>query len=165
MPSRPFRIGRSATGLGLFATKPIKRTAYIATYRGRRISNEEAGRREARGARYMFTLNSRLTIDGSPRWNVARYINHSCRPNAKPVGRNGGIVIVALRRIEQGEEITYDYGREYLKCFLDNGGCRCAACRRKKAIQRRRTHPRGKRKAAKDTCPAPLISDQRQSGA
>ena len=28
---------------------------------------------------------------------MARYINHSCRPNAKPVGRRGGIVIVALR--------------------------------------------------------------------
>jgi uncharacterized protein len=128
MPSRPFRIGRSPTGLGLFATKPIKRTAYIATYRGPRISNEEADRREARGARYMFTLNSRWTIDGSPRRNVARYINHSCRPNAKPVERNGGIVIVALHRIEPGEEITYDYGREYLKYFFANEGCRCARC-------------------------------------
>ena len=138
MPSRPFRIGRSATGLGLFATKPIKRTAYIATYRGQRISNEEADRREARGARYMFTLNSRWTIDGSPRWNVARYINHSCRPNAKPVGRNSGIVIVALRRIEPREEITYDYGREYLKYFFENCGCRCALCRKKAVRHRRR---------------------------
>ena len=88
------------TGLGLFATKPIKRGAYIATYRGRRITAAESDRREARGARYMFELNKRWVIDGSPRWNVARYINHSCRPNAKPVGRRGGIVIVALRRIE-----------------------------------------------------------------
>ena len=124
------RVGRSATGLGLFATKPIKRGAYIATYRGRRISTEEAGRREARGARYMFTLNSRWTIDGSPRWNRARYINHSCQPNAKAVGRNGGIVIVALRGIEPGEEITYDYGQEYLDLFFKNN-CRCAACRAK----------------------------------
>src|SRR3974390_408647 len=139
MSSRTFRIGRSLTGLGLFATKPIKRGVYIATYRGRRITTEEADRREARGAKYQFELNRRWTIDGSPRCNVARYINHSCRPNAKPVGRRGGIVIVALRRIEPGEEITYDYGREYLKCFLDNGGCRCAACRKKRAFQRRRT--------------------------
>jgi uncharacterized protein len=130
MPSRPFRVGRSATGLGLFAKKPIKRAAYIATYRGRRISTEEADRRLARGASYIFELNSRWSIDGSPRRNVARYINHSCRSNAKPVHRNGGIVIVALRRIEPGEEITYDYGREYLNYFLDNGGCRCAACRK-----------------------------------
>ena len=138
MPSRSFRIGRSATGLGLFATKPIKRAAYIATYRGRRISTEEADRRVARGAAYMFELNSRWTVDGSPRWNVARYINHSCHPNAKPVGRKGGIVIVALRRIEPGEEISYDYGPEYLKSFLENGGCRCTACRRKRAHRRRK---------------------------
>jgi uncharacterized protein len=136
MPSPSYRIGRSPTGLGLFATRPIKRAAYIATYRGPRISTEEADRREARGAKYMFELNARWTIDGSPRWNVARYINHSCRPNAKPVGRNGGIVIVALRRIEPGEEITYDYGHEYLDYFLKNGGCRCAPCRKKRARRR-----------------------------
>jgi SET domain-containing protein len=135
MSSRFFRVGRSMTGLGLFATKPIKRGAYIATYRGRRITAEEADRREARGARYMFELNKRWVIDGSPRWNVARYINHSCRPNAKPVGRRGGIVIVALRRIEPDEEITYHYGRDYLKSLLADDDCRCAACRsRKKAF-------------------------------
>jgi SET domain-containing protein len=116
MSSRSFRLGRSRTGLGLFAIKPIKRGAYIATYRGRRIATEEADQRAARGASYMFEVNKRWTIDGSPRWNVARYINHSCRPNAK-VGRKGGIVIVALRQIEPGEEITYDYGREYLRWF------------------------------------------------
>jgi len=133
MPSRSFRIGRSVTGLGLFATKPIRRGAYIAAYRGRRISTEEAARREAPGARYMFALNKNWVIDGSPRWNVARYINHSCRPNAQPVGRKGGIAIVALRQIERDEEITYDYGSDYLKAFLADGGCRCTACREKKA--------------------------------
>jgi uncharacterized protein len=134
--SRIFRIGRASTGLGLFATKPIKRTAYIATYRGRRISTEEADRLEARGSRYQFELNKRVTIDGTSRSNVARYINHSCRPNAKPVGRNGGIVIVASRRIEPGEEITYDYGKEYLDYFMQNGGCRCEFCRKKRARRR-----------------------------
>ena len=89
MSARIFRIGRALTGLGLFAIRPIKRGAYIATYRGRRVTTEEADRREARGARYLFTLNKRWAIDGSPRWNVARYINHSCKPNARPVGRNG----------------------------------------------------------------------------
>jgi len=143
--SRFFRIGRSYTGLGLFATKPIKRGAYIATYRGRIISTEEADRREALGARYMFELNKKWTIDGSPRWNVARYINHSCKPNAKPVGRNGGIVIVAERRIEPEEEITYGYGKEYLEYFLQTGGCRCAACRKRRAARRRRQRAARKR--------------------
>jgi uncharacterized protein len=153
MSSRIFRIGRAATGLGLFATRPIKRGAYIATYRGRRITNEEADRREARGARYLFTLNKKWTIDGKPRWNVARYINHSCKPNARPVSRNGGIVIVADRRIEPDEEITYSYGEEYLQYFVENGGCHCAACIRKRRLRRRRarklrrqsTHQRRKR--------------------
>ena len=137
MPSRSFRIGRSGTGLGLFATKPIKRADYIATYRGRHLSPEETARREARGASYLFELNSRWSIDGSPRWNVARYINHSCRPNAKPVGRNGGIVIIALHRIEPGEEITYEYGSDYPEYFIGNGGCRCSSCRAKAAKRRR----------------------------
>jgi SET domain-containing protein len=60
------------------------------------------------------------------------------------VGRNGGIVIVALRRIEPGEEITYDYGKEYLEYFLEEGGCRCDACRRKRTAKRR-----AKRRAAR----------------
>jgi len=136
MPSPPFRVGRSATGLGLFATKAIRRAAYIATYRGRRISVEEAERRERQGAKYMFELNSRWTIDGSPRWNVARYMNHSCWPNAKPVVRKGQIVLVALRCISPGEEITYNYGKEYYDYFIRNGGCRCAGCRTRAAARR-----------------------------
>jgi uncharacterized protein len=138
MPQRSFRLGRSATGLGLFAVKPIKRRAYIATYRGRRMTTEEADRREARGARYMFTLNSLWSVDGSPRWNVARYINHSCKPNAEPVKRRGWMVIVALRRIEPGEEITYDYGADYKYFFFSKGRCRCQHCRDKAVRKRRR---------------------------
>jgi uncharacterized protein len=158
--SRFFRIGRAHTGLGLFATKTIKRGAYIATYRGPRITTEEADRREARGARYMFELSKKWTIDGSPRWNVARYINHSCKPNAKPVGRNGGIVIVAERRIEPEEEITYSYGEEYLEYFLQTGGCRCAACRRKRARRRRK-----QRAARKATLAAASTRPRKKNGA
>lgn len=136
MSSPSFRVGRAATGLGLFATKLIKRAAYIATYRGRRISTEEAQQLERRGAKYMFELNKKWVIDGSPRWNVARYMNHSCWPNAKPVTRKGRIVFVALRAISPGEEITYNYGREYFDYFIQNGGCRCAGCRTRAAVRR-----------------------------
>jgi hypothetical protein len=160
--SRFFRIGRAKTGLGLFATKPIKRSAYIATYRGPKITTEEAERREVRGARYMFELSKKWTIDGSPRWNVARYINHSCKPNARPVGRDGGIVIVADRRIEPDEEITYDYGREYLQYFIETGGCRCAACRRKRA---RRRAKRRAELAAQQRKPRAASSRRRKASA
>src|SRR6267378_4192934 len=75
---RPFRIGRSRTGLGLFATEPIKKLTFIAEYKGRRLNNEEAEELEARGNRYLYEINSRWTIDGSTRKNIARYANHSC---------------------------------------------------------------------------------------
>ena len=116
---RSFRIGRSNTGLGLFATKPFKRRGYIATYRG--PAHYQRGGRKARAARrdLHVRVEQAHTIDGSPRYNIARYINHSCRPNAEPVARNGGIVIIALDEIEPGEEITYDYGKEYLEYFLE----------------------------------------------
>jgi SET domain-containing protein len=102
------------------------------------LSDKEAARYEDRGAKYLFVVNKRCTIDGSPRWNLARYINHSCRPNAEAVGRDGGIVFIASRRIEPDEEITIDYGREYYLYFVDNGGCQCVPCRAKAARRRRK---------------------------
>ena len=129
MTARLVCVGRSATGLGLFAARPIKKTAYIVTYRGRRIPTAEAHRREREsGAKYMFEIDRRWTIDGSSRRNLGRYLNHSCEPNAEAVLRAGQIVFVALRDIEVGEEITLDYGEEYFELFIKPLGCRCAAC-------------------------------------
>jgi SET domain-containing protein len=113
----------------------IERAAYIATYRGRRISTKEADQRGGPGARYLFELKSRWVIDGSPRWNIARYINHSCRPNAEPVVRKGRIVLVALRSIAPGEEITYNYGRDYFDFFIKKSGCQCTSCRGKRGTK------------------------------
>ena len=127
--SRKVRIGRSPTGLGLFAAKPIANKAYIATYRGKRIPTPEAHRREQAGkAKYMFEINARWTIDGSSRHNLGRYLNHACRPNCEPVLRKGRVVLVALRDIAAGEELTYDYGKDYFDLFIAPLGCRCAAC-------------------------------------
>jgi len=136
MSSRPFYIGRSFTGLGLFATRVIKRAGYIASYRGPILTVAEAEKRERQGAKYMFELTKKLTIDGSPRWNVARYMNHSCWPNAKPVIKKGKIWFVAVRDISPGEEITYNYGKEYYEYFLAIGGCLCAGCRIRSAARR-----------------------------
>src|SRR5262245_1861724 len=51
---RAFRIGRSRTGLGLFATAPIKKGAFIVEYKGRKLTNEQADKLEARGNRYLY---------------------------------------------------------------------------------------------------------------
>ena len=83
MARRPFQIGRSLTGFGLFATRPIKKYARIVEYKGPILDLEDAERAERRGNRYLYEVSKHRTIDGTPRRNVARYANHSCNPNAE----------------------------------------------------------------------------------
>jgi SET domain-containing protein len=152
MPRKPLRVGRSKSGLGLFATAPIKKRAFIVEYSGRRITTEESVRREARGARYMFEINSRWTIDGSSRRNLGRYANHACRPNAESDIIKGKIILRAIKNIEPGDEITYDYGPDYYQSYLGKVRCKCSTCTRRRSkarAQRRRRAARRKRRAAK----------------
>jgi uncharacterized protein len=146
MSTRIARVGRSSTGLGLFAAKPIAKKAYIATYRGRWIPTAQAQRREQHfGAKYMFEVNRQWTIDGSSRRNLGRYINHSCRPNAVAILRNRNMVIVALRDVAPEEEITFDYGEEYVALYIEPSGCRCAACAsRRRSARKSRKRDRGR---------------------
>ena len=135
--NKPYRVGRSRTGLGLFATKPIKRGAKIVRYFGP-ILDSRKKKDDAIENKYLFELNGRWTIDGSVRENVARYINHACKPNAesdvKP--RKRKVVIRAIKNISPGEEINYDYGTEYFKAYLKPIGCKCAACEKKRQKKR-----------------------------
>ncbi len=133
----PYRVGRSRTGLGLFATAPIANGAFIVEYKGRRIGNAQATRLEARGARYLYEINSRWTVDGSSRRNIARYANHSCRPNAESDVVRGKVILRAIKRIKPGDEITYDYGEEYFELFLAPTGCKCVKCRERRRRQRK----------------------------
>ncbi len=135
--SKPYRVGRSRTGLGLFATKPIKKGAKIVRYFGPLLDCRKK-KDDAIENKYLFELNDRWTIDGSVRKNVARYINHACKPNAesdvKP--RKRKVIIRAIKNIEPGEEINYDYGTDYFKAYLKPIGCKCAACEKKRKKQR-----------------------------
>ncbi|HWQ59532.1 MAG TPA: SET domain-containing protein-lysine N-methyltransferase [Candidatus Fimivivens sp.] len=118
-------VRRSSAGLGLFATRDFDKGETIIEYVGMRVP---ASDNEMNPNRYLFAVNSRWDIDGRPRWNTARYANHSCRPNGEAVNRRGRIFIVARRRIRLGEEITYDYGEGYVDGFIRKLGCRCVKC-------------------------------------
>jgi SET domain-containing protein len=137
MPPRPFRIGRSRTGLGLFATRPIKKRARIAEYKGPLLDVKAAEKEENKGNRYLFEVNTRWTIDGKLRGNIARYFNHSCNPNADTTIRGKRVFIYTLRAIKPGEEITYNYGIDYLKNVIGKSNCKCARCRRRRAKRAR----------------------------
>jgi uncharacterized protein len=163
-PKKPYRVGRSRTGLGLFATKPIKKGAKIVRYFGPLLDSRKK-KDDAVENKYLFELNGRWTIDGSLRENTARYINHACRPNAesdvKP--RKRKVVIRAIKNIEPGEEINYDYGTDYFKAFLKPIGCKCDACekkRKKKRAEARAEKLRLKAKAEKKA----LKNAEKQAG-
>ncbi len=119
------RVKRSSAGLGLYAFETIQKGATIIEYVGNRIPRE---RGDTLQNRYIFNVSPRIDIDGSPRWNTARYANHSCRPNCEAVDRRGRIFIVARRNIKIGEELTYDYGKEYFEDIIKKEGCRCVKC-------------------------------------
>ena len=131
--NKPYRVGRSKTGLGLFATKPIKKGTRIIRYFGP-ILDSRIPEQDDIENKFLFELNGRWTIDGSVRKNVARYINHSCRPNAESDvrPRERKVYIRAIKNIEPGDEISYDYGTDYFKAYLKPIGCKCDSCERKR---------------------------------
>lgn len=146
---KPYRIGRSRTGLGLFATKPIKKGTKIIRYFGPLLDCRKK-EDDAVENKYLFQINGRWTIDGSVRKNIARYINHACRPNAESDvnARQRTVHIRAIKDIQPGEEINYDYGTQYFKEYLKPIGCKCDACEKKR--QKLRTEARaGKSSAGK----------------
>ena len=147
--NKPYRIGRSKTGLGLFATRPIKKGTKIIRYFGP-ILDSRKKEEDAIENKYLFELNNRWTIDGSVRKNIARYINHACKPNAesdvKP--RKRKVFIRAIKNIEPGEEISYDYGTDYFKAYLKPIGCKCESCEKKR--KKKRAEARAERQRLKE---------------
>ncbi len=121
-------VKRSRAGLGLFATGPIKKGRRIIEYIGRAVSKEEEYTSKSK---YLFEVSKNKTIDGKPRSNPAGYINHSCRPNCEPNITKGRVFISAIKNIKPGEELTYDYGKEYFDEHIKSFGCRCAECAEK----------------------------------
>ena len=123
-------VKRSFAGLGLFATRPYRKGEQVIEYVGREISEAEA---YSSKSKYLFEITKKRTIDGKPAWNIAGYINHSCRPNCEPEVRKGRVFIEAKKNIKPGEEFTYDYGKEYFDEHIKPFGCRCEKCAGKRA--------------------------------
>jgi uncharacterized protein len=141
-----FRVGRSRAGLGLFALKPIRRGEFISYYFGPLITNKRA---DELWTKYLFEVNNRWTIDGSGRNNVARYINHSCKPNAESDVKGHKVIITAIKNIYPGNEVTYSYGRDYFDTFIKDKGCRCMACLTKPSRKRSSAKKRKRRKRSR----------------
>lgn len=122
---RSLKVKKSAAGLGLFTLDPIERDGFVIEYTGTLLSRKESNER---GGKYLFETSYNRFIDGSGRQNIARYINHSCRPNCEVDIRRGRVLIFAKRAIKAGEELTYDYEKEYFDEYIKPYGCRCEKC-------------------------------------
>jgi len=144
LPKSHYRVGRSRTGLGLFAAEPIEKGAYIIEYTGPRVTSAKA---DELNNKYLFEISSRWTINGASRRNLARYANHSCRPNAESDVVRGVVKILAKRNIKPGEEITYNYGKDYFDTFLKPIGCKCPKCLEKRAAEKVASKAKSKAKA------------------
>jgi SET domain-containing protein len=113
------------SGWGVYATRPITKNTRIVDYAGEKISHAESLRRErrqlARGHVWCFTVNRRWVRDAAVGGNIARFINHSCRPNcySRVVGET--IFICAARNIRKGEELSYEYNTDGAATIR----CRC----------------------------------------
>ena len=127
-------------GLGVFAAKRIPKGTRIIEYVGERVSHDEADRRyEEKDANdshtFLFIVDSKIVIDAGVDGNDARFFNHSCDPNCESTVEKRRVYIEAIRDIEAGAELTYDYQIHREDDDPDNidevFACRCgfAQCR------------------------------------
>jgi hypothetical protein len=121
------RVGRGVSGKGLFAKSQITKGSCIIEYTGKEI--KKADQEKTRG-KYLFWTSKDKMINGNVSSNLARYINHSCKPNCEATGPNGHVYIMSLKKIEVDEELTFNYGKEYFNEYIKPKGCRCTKCKK-----------------------------------
>ena len=125
--TRP-RIVRRRSGIagwGVFAREPISKNKRIIDYAGELVHNRLSEAREERymkeGCVWVFRLNRNWSRDGNVGGNIARFINHACKPNCWFEVVDKTVWIRASRTIPAGEEITFDYSIDGEKTIP----CRC----------------------------------------
>lgn len=145
MPKKIAQRRSPIHGNGVFATDAIAKGERVIEYRGARLAMADAdelyGDTLESGHTFLFTLNDDYVIDANRGGNIARWINHSCKPNCEPLliedpkqrKDRDRVVIEALRAIKPGEELTYNYGITlevpHTKKLKAIWACRCGAKR------------------------------------
>jgi SET domain-containing protein len=171
-PARPrtplFEVRHSRIhGHGVFARRRIRKGTMILEYLGERVSHDKANLRYEDkdpndGHTFLFTVDSKTVIDAGIGGNDARFVNHGCDPNCQTVNTGKRIFIEALRTIQPGEELAYDYQIQrdaddpadvdvIFACRCGAKGCRGSMLEARKQLQPRRKVPARKKKAPAST--------------
>lgn len=116
-------------GWGGFARTEIKKGKRIIEYIGKKITKEQSEKELEDQNAYVFTVTDDFDLDGSVKWNPARYLNHSCNPNCESDIKKKRVWIYATKKIKKGQELTYNYGHD-----LDDYHERPCACGSKKCV-------------------------------
>ncbi len=179
-----FELRRSRIqGRGAFAKRRIRKGTRIIEYTGEIITDDEADRRYDdekmdRHHTFLFAVDVNHVIDGARRGNDARYINHSCDPNCEAVIEDNRVYIDALRTIEPGEELLYDYQYErdgdpqpswdrLYACECGAPNCRGTILKpeKKKRVRKRSRPENGARRKSKVTQDRPKSARKRRLAA
>ena len=130
-----FRVRKSKIqGYGAFATKRIRPGQRLIEYVGEIIGSAEERKRYRdedmdRHHTFLFSIDDNFTIDAAVGGNEARFLNHSCDPNCEAVEEDKRIYIEAIKNIQPGVELCYDYGfqvdEEDLEEEVLRYSCRC----------------------------------------
>jgi SET domain-containing protein len=109
--SAPIQVRQSGVhGRGAFATKAIRKGSRIIEYVGKRMPWDAASEDPDDPHTFLFGLNdSNDVINAAIGGNDSRWINHSCDPNCEALEDKGRVFIYALRNLQPGEELFYDY--------------------------------------------------------
>jgi len=118
-------------GRGVYAAQFISEGARIIEYTGERVCWEAAPNDEDNTHTFNFGLDNGEVINPEVGGNEARWINHSCDPNCEAVEEDDRIFIYAVRDIQPGEELLYDYHMELdepiTEIFRKKFACYCGA--------------------------------------
>jgi SET domain-containing protein len=112
-------------GTGGYARQTIAAGTRVIEYLGERITKAESLIQCEADNVYIFDIDDEFDLNGHVDWNPARFLNHGCAPNCEAEQDEGRIWILALRDIQVGEELTFNYGYG-LEDYRDHPCC-CGA--------------------------------------
>jgi hypothetical protein len=123
-----FTLGKNHLGKAVFATRDYKPDQVIVKFEGKIIDKDKIPK-NMHGSSDRYVQISKDKFMG-PSKNTDDFINHSCEPNCGLLFRDYGIILVAIKNIKIGDEITWDYSTSIhndswkMKCKCLSKKCR-----------------------------------------
>lgn len=113
--------------MGVFAVEAIRSGETVVAFGGYSLMRDELDRLPAARRMHAIQIDEDLFLVGPDPAEPGDFVNHSCDPN---LGISGNVVLKAMRDIDAGEELTFDYAMcdsddyDEFVCECNQPGCR-----------------------------------------